>query len=50
MAAGAVEILAIHTHVHIQGLVGLHERGIQISVFDAVAPSAKEVTGSAVFA
>ena len=49
MTAGAVEILAIHTHMYVQNLVGFHERGIQVSVLDAVASTAKEVTGSTVF-
>jgi hypothetical protein len=35
--------------VDVQGLVGFHERRIQIAVFDPVPATAEEVAGSTVF-
>ena len=50
VTAHAVKILAVRAHVNIQGLVGLGQRGVQITVFDAVTTAAEKMTGSAILA
>ncbi|VTR67933.1 hypothetical protein DESC_660060 [Desulfosarcina cetonica] len=50
MAAGTLEIATVDTHMHIQGLVGLGQRGVQIAVLDPITAAALEMAATAVLA
>ena len=48
VAAHAVEILPVQPHVNVQGLVGLGQRRIDVTVFHPVAPATVKMTGAAI--